>query len=442
MNKETLTYKKIFLFWIPLAATWLMMSLEGPFLAAVIARMAEPKFNLAAYGVAFAIALLFESPIIMIMTASTALVKNRQSYLKLRNFTYSLNVILTVLMLIGTVPLIFNFFVENLIGLPHHVAQLTRSAIILLLPWPAAIGYRRFNYGILIANNLTKRVAVGTVTRLITMGTTAVLLYNLTGFHGVEVGAAALAAGVTMEAIMSKIMVHSTIKKLKFKDGDIGSINYTGIINFYYPLALTAFISLAAQPMVTFFLSQSQKAIESLAVIPVVTALTFVFRSFGLSFQEVGIALIGDNWEGYKPLRNFAVIAGGIATIFLMLIAFTPLADIWFHSVSGLSVELTSFSKLPIKIMAIFPALTFLIAFQRAILVNARHTVPITVGTAIEVSVILLILLVLIHYLNFIGVIAATIAYVTGRITANAYLMFPFKNLVKENIRKYHKEKL
>jgi hypothetical protein len=55
---------ELFRFWVPLQATWLMMSLEGPFLAAVIARLAEPKHNLAAYGVAFALAILVEAPVI------------------------------------------------------------------------------------------------------------------------------------------------------------------------------------------------------------------------------------------------------------------------------------------------------------------------------------------------------------------------------------------
>ena len=55
---QNLDFKRVLLFWLPLAATWLMMSVEGPFLSAVIARMAEPKFNLAAYGVAFAFALI------------------------------------------------------------------------------------------------------------------------------------------------------------------------------------------------------------------------------------------------------------------------------------------------------------------------------------------------------------------------------------------------
>jgi hypothetical protein len=61
-----LTQPRIFRFWLPLAATWLMMAVEGPFLAAVIARLAEPTYNLAAYGVAFSLALVLEAPVIML----------------------------------------------------------------------------------------------------------------------------------------------------------------------------------------------------------------------------------------------------------------------------------------------------------------------------------------------------------------------------------------
>ena len=75
-----ISYSKIFRFWLPLAATWLMMSIEGPFLAAVIARLADPKHNLAAYGVAFSFALIIEAPVIMILSASLALVAGKHSY--------------------------------------------------------------------------------------------------------------------------------------------------------------------------------------------------------------------------------------------------------------------------------------------------------------------------------------------------------------------------
>ena len=76
-----------------------MMAAEGPFLAAIIARLPDPEFNLGAYGVAFALAILIEAPVIMLMSAATSLVKDRVSYLKLRNFSRGLIVGTTLLLL-------------------------------------------------------------------------------------------------------------------------------------------------------------------------------------------------------------------------------------------------------------------------------------------------------------------------------------------------------
>ena len=131
-----LSLRKIMVFWLPLSATWIMMSVEGPFLAAIIARLPEPKHNLAAYGVAYAIALIVEAPIIMIMSATTALVHNSETFLKVRKFIYTLNFIVTSLMAFLLVPDIFYFFTEKLIGLPYDVSHLTYKAVFILLPWP------------------------------------------------------------------------------------------------------------------------------------------------------------------------------------------------------------------------------------------------------------------------------------------------------------------
>ena len=81
-----------------------MMSIEGPFLAAVIARLPEPIFNLAAFGVAFSFATIAEAPIIMILSASTALVKDLDSYRRLRNFSFALNLTVTIVILVGLFP--------------------------------------------------------------------------------------------------------------------------------------------------------------------------------------------------------------------------------------------------------------------------------------------------------------------------------------------------
>ena len=65
-------------------------------------------------------------------------------------------------------------------------------------------------------------------------------------------------------------------------EGD-ASLRLWTIVSFYMPLALTSLLAMAVQPMVTFFMfmGQSRYALESLAVLPIVHGLTFIFRAIG-----------------------------------------------------------------------------------------------------------------------------------------------------------------
>jgi hypothetical protein len=422
----TLTYRRIVVLWVPLALTWLMMAVEGPFLAAVIARLAEPEYNLAAYGVAFSFAIIIEAPIIMMLSASTALVKDRNSYFKLRNFTYGTNTLLTTIHVIILVTPAFDWVALRLIRLPQPVARLTHDALIVLLPWAGAIGYRRFYQGLFIRYDMSRRITYGTVVRLSSMATTALVLYNFFDVPGVIVGAAGLSTGVIMEAIASRLMVGSIVRRVRQKEQtEEGEerLTYGQITSFYVPLALTSTITLAVHPLITFFLGQSRMGFESLVVYPVINSLAFIFRSAGMSFQEVAIALLGKGRNSYLRLRNFSVMLGLVASFGLGLIAFTPLAVTWFHQVSGLSLELSEFSRLPTQILALLPLLSVLLAFERAILVYGRTTKPITWTSIIEMAGIAVVLFITITLLDTIGAVAAAVAIFFGRIGGNVYLI-------------------
>jgi len=425
-RKNGLRFADIFVFWLPLFGTWIMMSAEGPFLACVIARLENPKYNLAAYGVAYCLALIFESPIIMIMSASTALVKDRYSFLKLRSFTYCLNGIISMAMLFTLAPAVFRLIMGRLVGLPNDILGMTHVASLILLPWPAAIGYRRFYQGILIRSDLTRRVAYGTVIRLSSMALTALFLYFFFEIKGVYVGAAALSVGVLMEATASRIMAKEIVGELFYKDSLNLSkqvlVNNKYLIKFYMPLALTSILSLGIHPIVTFFMGKSTFAMESLAVLPVLSSLIMIFNSFGFSIQEVGIALIGKHSENLRKIRNFALGLGVFSSVGLSAIAFTPLASFWFHDVSGLSLELSSFATLPIRIMSIIPFLTATLCFQRSVLVNARTTKLIPKATTLEVTAIILLLITVIHYFNIAGAIGAAMSLSAGITCSNIYL--------------------
>jgi hypothetical protein len=142
--------------------------------------------------------------------------------------------------------------------------------------------------------------------------------------------------------------------------------------------------------------------------------------------MEVVVALLGKKNEKYVPLRNFAWILGIVLVGILALVAFTPLAAVWFRHVAGLSAELARFSYLPTQVLAILPGLTLLISLQHGILVNTKHTSPITWATIIEVGVMMGVLFISISYLDAVGAVAAAFAFTLGRLAANLYL-FPYQ---------------
>ena len=117
-------------------------------------------------------------------------------------------------MLFILIPPVYRFIFERLVGLPPEVpAPHAPLAVALLLPWPGAIGYRRFYQGILIRHGYTRRVAYGTVVRLVTMSIAAAGLAMATGLAGAYIGSLSLCAGVLTEAAASRWMARGIVAR-------------------------------------------------------------------------------------------------------------------------------------------------------------------------------------------------------------------------------------
>ena len=416
-----------------------MMATEGPLIAAVIARMPDPTFNLAAHGVTFALAILIEAPVIMLMSAATALVRDRTSFLKLRNFAFALNFLSTAGLLVLLIPGVFNWVTGSLIGLPTEVSSLTYGALWFMLPWPGAIGYRRFLQGVLIRAGKTRLVAWGTVIRLIAMALASLCGFLWLDMPGSWIGAMALGIGVSVEAVAARVMAAPTVRGLLDGKRDLEAtgreISYRDIASFYLPLALTSLIGLTVQPLLTFFMGRSVAPLESLAVFPVVHSLSFFFRSMGLAFQDVAIALMGERLENFRELRRFALTLGGATSLGIALVGFTPLSHVWFVSVSGLTPELTAFALIPTRLLVPLPFLSVILSLQRAILVEGRRTQHITVASAVELAAVALVFVGLGWGLNLVGATAAFAAFLGGRLASNAYLLPSCASVIRAKSR-------
>lgn len=210
---------------------------------------------------------------------------------------------------------------------------------------------------------------------------------------------------------------------------------YRDIARFYYPLALTSLIGLTVHPILTFFMGRATAPVESLAVFPVVHALSFLFRAFGFSFQEAAIALFGPRFQHTASLARFGALLAILSSGGMALVAFTPLADFWFGTISGLSPALTARALWPTRILVALPLLSVLLAFQQAVLVRGRTTRPITYATALEVAIIAGLFALLGWGVGVVGVTAAALALLGGRAAGNLYLLAPVRRVVADAAR-------
>jgi drug/metabolite transporter (DMT)-like permease len=189
-------------------------------------------------------------------------------------------------------------------------------------------------------------------------------------------------------------------------------------VRFYVPLALTSFLSFFINPLTTFFLARGRMPLESLAVLPVVVGLAFVFRTGGIAMQEVVIALLGDSAGSRRMLGRFTVRVGAVSTIGLAAVVFTPLASAWYGTVSGLARDLASFAILPGALLVLLPFLEAALAFERGVLVKSHRTTPISVAVGVQLGVTTAAFAVMVLMLKIVGAVsvgpALTAGYIAG----------------------------
>lgn len=345
------------------------MGLELPLVAIVLSRFDDPEIHLAAFGgVVFPLALLIEAPVIMILSASTALCKDWPSYQLLRNFIVGLSGCLTLLHVAVSFSPLYGFIVIDLLGVPPPIVEPARLGLQIMTPWTMSIALRRFLQGVVIRSGHTRLIGLGTLIRICMSGGLLGIGLSINQWPGIVVAASAMATGVIVEAGFIRLFARTALRELQETIGG-KTLSFRELVFFYVPLATTPLMTLFTLPLISAGLSRMPMALESLAVWPVIGGLTFVFRSVGFAFQEVVIALSGRR-EFMLPLRRFAGGLAGGATGILLLIATTPLSTLWFERVAVLRPELSGLALHGLWIALFFPLFSPLESLFNGVLVH------------------------------------------------------------------------
>ena len=161
--------------------------------------------------------------------------------------------------------------------------------------------------------------------------------------------------------------------------------------------------------------------LNSLAVLPVITSLTFMFRAGGVAYSEVVIAMIGRK-GAYAAMRKFAIGLISIMTVGILLIAATPLGSVWFGQITGLSDELLSLARTGLWLALLLPGLSALQSWFQGIVMHHKRTNAITEAVILYLIVTMSILLAGVLWGQVRGIYVALFAMSVGEIVRTGWL--------------------
>ena len=370
--------------WWPLALSWLLMSAEPAALAAVIARMADPEINLAAYGsVAFAIQGLIQAPLISLLSLSTALSRDYESYKVGRRLMNGMGIGITLFFGLVAFTPIFDIVVKYLIGAPPEIIEPARISLMVGIPWAYAVGYRRFNQGVLIRFNHSRDVTMGTFTRFIADALVLLAGYLTAAIPGAVLSTLMMVVGVNTDAIYVHFRAKAVLREeVQNMPAVSPFIPMKTMLLVYFPLALTPVLNQLVRPIGSAALSRLPDPITALAIWPVINAFSGLLVTPATGLNETINALI-DQPGARATLIRFIALIGVIETAVMVLIAASPLSRIWFQQISGLNPDATQIAILAFWMLVPAGILAPVGAWFSGAILNSRKTRAITEGMVV-----------------------------------------------------------
>jgi hypothetical protein len=406
---------------LPLSVSDVTMATGDPMISATLANMPKATENLGALGIAKAIAVFFESPVIMFLHTSNTLAPFQKSRRALWKFMILSCGCLTAAMVLMTVPLVFDLIVGNAVKLPNDMISLVRNTLLLFVAWPAVIGWRRYYQGLLIRYHHSKAIAIAGFLRLFVVG-----LILLGGFYlelvGIYIAGAALMIGVLTEAVavtIAAIKLGVTTPPPTVSAPNL-PVNVRGIWKFYWPLAGSMLVVWGSRFILVAIIAGAVDANIALAAWPAAWGVVLLIANGTRMVQQVVIKNRGVVTDA--SLLFFAGTVGMLFTTILLFIATTQVGQTIMSAFAGHNATLMSAF---IPVLTVCSVIPLLVAGQNAlqgILMSENKTKHIGRATWIGSFVLILIGSMMIHK-GSPGATAAAWAMLAASITECAYLM-------------------
>ena len=436
--EKVVSWREILKLFLPLTMASFTNTLVPPLINAGIVRVADvAESSLAAYSVASNLIWLLSPFVVMVPHAYLVLVKNQESFSKLRGFMLFLGGgVMVVGVLLAFTPLA-NLVLGGFIGLTSVLAWRTTKILRILLLLPIISICRSFFHGMLISRHRGDLVWWGGLGGLLALlagiGMSRYFRFLPGDIYGTLM--ALTAAGVETGILGWGI---SRLYKRGYSNPDNESKNYSltypEIFRFFLPLVLTTWIMGFSPTVINSGLARSANPVISIAAFSVASSIIFALESPVIVIRSIVLAFVGKP-HTIRRLRSFSFFLGAIMTSLLALIGFTKLAEIVLMGLIGVSQDVYILALPMVRILSVVLVILAWRQFNYALLMHNHKTRHIGYSALARLAFLTIFLFAGIRLLpNFPTYYLATIAYIGGFIVETSIVHARGSGLVPKKV--------
>ncbi len=314
------TQKRLYLFFIPLGLTVVLINLSHVIINGTLARAANPTNVLAGYALAMSLLALTERPSILLRQTCSALVRDKISFRAVR---YIGMIVLVASLAFGALvaysPL--GFWVFGIaFGAEPLIASQAIEAWRALMFLSVFSGLRCLFQGVIIYRMRTKWMTVGMVFRLTAMFLLSRMFIQI-GVTNALQGTMIFVGGMMIEAFVSWLEFRKLIRAMPERAEDHDIVRPRQVLPFYRPLLLSTLIVVWVSPILNTMLGTSDEAAMAIASFSVAGSLMNLMLGFFTYFHQIALHFGRSN---PAQVRRFVLTLGFAPTVMLSLLAFTP----------------------------------------------------------------------------------------------------------------------
>ncbi|CAI6082529.1 multi antimicrobial extrusion protein MatE [Cohnella sp. JJ-181] len=344
-HHDRVSLRTLFLFFIPLGVSAVLINLSHVIINGTLARADDPELVIAGYATAMSLLTVSERPAVLFRETCSALVRDRVSY----------RAILKVAFIVFGASLAFGAMISytpvgtlvfaGAYGAEREVADAAVNVYHVLMFLSIFSGIRCLYQGVIIYKMRTRWLTIGMVFRLGGMFLMAQYIQHI-GVTSSTQGAIIFVFGMMIEAFVSWLEGRNLARKLPTESPECEVRSPRQIMRFYNPLLFSSFIVVWVPPILNALLGNTDRGTLSISSFAVAGSLTNLCLGFFTYFHQIALQFYRTD---PRQVRRFVLLIGFTPALLLSAFAFTPAGEWMLANLLGVEGRLLAESMIALR---------------------------------------------------------------------------------------------